>query len=266
MAEVTAMRNNALPYPVYGAPWTLVFPILDADGDLVSGATTPDAEISKNGDTFADCTNESTEIASSSGMYYLTLTGTEMTADIVSVIAKCATSGAKTTALVMYPRKLVALRSGTSQGGATTYITLDASAGSLDDLWNGCLCVATIDGNVEARIITDYTGSNQRATVTPDWNVAPDSDDTFVIYLPEGMQVPTDSAAEKMADSLLGRNIGGGSNSGRLVKEALYPLRNKVTVSSGTMTVYAADDATSSWTASVNTTAGADPITSIDPA
>lgn len=191
MAEVTAMRNNALPYPVYGAPWTLVFPILDADGDLVTGATTPDAEVSKNGDTFADCTNESTEIATNSGMYYLTLTGTEMTADVVAVIAKSATSGAKTTPMVMYPRKLVTLRTGTAQGGEAGYITLDASAGAINDMWNGCLCVATIDSNVEARIITNYTGSNNQAEVTPNWNVTPDSDDTFTIYLPEGMQIPT---------------------------------------------------------------------------
>lgn len=73
-------------------------------------------------------------------------------------------------------------------------------------------------------------------------------------------------AAEEIADTILGRNVAGGSNTGRLVKEALYPLRNKVVVSSGTMTVYQTDDTTSSWTAAVSGTAGADPITTIDPA
>lgn len=190
MAEATGLRNNALPYPVYGAPWGVVVPIFDADGDLVSGATTPDSEVSKNGDTFTDCTNEATEIASGSGMYYLLLTGAEMTADVVAVILKSATSGAKTTPVVLYPRKLVTIRSGTAAGGDTAYITLDASASGIDDWYNGMLCVATIDGNVEARIITDYTGSNQRAAVTPAWNVAPDNDDTFILYLPEGVQIP----------------------------------------------------------------------------
>jgi hypothetical protein len=88
MAEATYLRNNALPYPVYGAPWTVVLPVLDADGDLVTGASTPDSEISKNGDTFADCTNELTEIATASGMYYLSLTGTELTCDVASIICK----------------------------------------------------------------------------------------------------------------------------------------------------------------------------------
>ena len=77
MAEATGLRNNALPYPIYGAPWGVVFPILDNDGDLVTGAAGLDSEISKNGDTFADCTNEATEIATSSGVYYLLLTSAD---------------------------------------------------------------------------------------------------------------------------------------------------------------------------------------------
>ena len=62
-------------YPaVRGAAFTAVFPILDADGDLVTGAAGLDSEVSKDLGTFADCTNEATELATSSGMYYLTLT------------------------------------------------------------------------------------------------------------------------------------------------------------------------------------------------
>ena len=189
MAEVTGLRNNALPYPVYGAPWGVAFPMLDADGDLVTGATTPDAEVSKNGDTFADCTNESVEIATASGVYYLLLTAAEMTADVVVVIAKSATAGMKTTTLTFYPRKLVALRAATAAGGAAGSITLDASASAVDDAYNGCLVVGVLDSTTEARIITDYTGSSKVAAVTPNWNVTPDSDDTFTIYLPEGIQL-----------------------------------------------------------------------------
>ncbi len=190
MAEVTGLRSNAFPYPVYGAPWGLVYPFLDADGDMVTGATTPDAEVSKNGDTFADCTNESTEIATGSGMYYLLLTGTEMTADVVAVIAKSATAGMKTTPIVLLPRKLVTLRSGTSQAGAATTITLDSGASAVDDYYNGCLIIATLDGAVECRIIGDYVGSTKVATIEgPNWNTTPDVDDTFIIKLPEGRQI-----------------------------------------------------------------------------
>ena len=145
MAEVTGLRNNALNFPVYGAPWGVSFPILDADGDLVTGATALDSEISKNGDTFTDCTNEATEIATSSGTYYLLLTGTEMTAEVITIILKTSTSGAKTTVLTLYPRKMVSIRAGTSAGGATGYITLDSGASAVDDFYKGALCIAVID-------------------------------------------------------------------------------------------------------------------------
>jgi len=88
-----------------GVAYRVTFPILDADGDLVTGATGLDSEVSKDGGTFADCTNEATEIATSSGVYYLDLTSTEMNADTVAVIVKTTSSGAKTTTLVIYPLK-----------------------------------------------------------------------------------------------------------------------------------------------------------------
>ena len=95
--------TDAQAFPVKGKALRLTFPIFDADGDLVTGAAGLDSEISKDGGTFADCTNEATEIATSSGMYYLDLTATEMNADTVAIIVKTSTSGAKTTPIVLYP-------------------------------------------------------------------------------------------------------------------------------------------------------------------
>lgn len=191
MAEITGLRNVALPYPVYGVPFGVTFPILDADGDLVTGATGLDSERSLNGDTFSDCTNEATEIATNSGTYYLLLTAAEMTADVVTVIVKTSSSGAKTTVLTLNPRKLAALSSGTAQGSNDTGDIILASGDSpVNDIYNGCLIVATIDTVVEARIINDYVGSSKTAEVSPAFVTAtPDSDDTYVIYLPEGRSV-----------------------------------------------------------------------------
>src|SRR3990167_7569514 len=121
MAEVTAFRNNALPYPVYGVPWVVTFPLLDADGDPISPSS-PDSEKSLNGDTFADCTNEAVEIATSSGSCYLLLTAAELTADVVTVQVK--STGAKTTVLSLYPRKLVTIRSGTAASGGVSTSTI----------------------------------------------------------------------------------------------------------------------------------------------
>lgn len=77
MADWPAKKNAA---------FTVVFPIYDADGDLVTGATGLDSEVSKDGGTFTDVTpDEASEIATSSGIYELDLTSTEMNADVVAV-------------------------------------------------------------------------------------------------------------------------------------------------------------------------------------
>jgi hypothetical protein len=71
-------------------------------------------------------------------------------------------------------------------------------------------------------------------------------------------------ASNEIADALLNRNIGGGSSTGRLVKEALYALRNKSEIVGTTLNVYDEGDALS-WTAAVASSASADPVTGIDP-
>lgn len=79
------------------------------------------------------------------------------------------------------------------------------------------------------------------------------------------------AAAElnNIADAVLDRNMATGVDSGsttvRTPRQSLRALRNKVAIAAGTATVYKEDDATSSWTAAVTTTAG-DPISAVDPA
>jgi hypothetical protein len=73
------------------------------------------------------------------------------------------------------------------------------------------------------------------------------------------------TAAQKVADEVLNRDlVGGSSGNTRNVRSALRSLRNKTAIAAGTLTVYQEDDATSAWTAAVVTTAG-NPISSIDP-
>ena len=98
--------SDAKPVPRKNVAYRVTFPILDADGDLVTGAATLDSEVSKDGGTFTDCTSEASEIATASGVYNLDLTSTEMNADTVALIVKTGTAGAKTTTIVMYPEEL----------------------------------------------------------------------------------------------------------------------------------------------------------------
>ena len=111
--------TDARPVPQKNVAYRVTFPIFDADGDLVTGATGLDSEVSADGGTFADCTNEATEIATSSGMYYLDLTSTEMNADTVAVIVKTSSSGAKTTPIVMYPEEAGDIRVNVTAYGGT---------------------------------------------------------------------------------------------------------------------------------------------------
>lgn len=73
-----------------------------------------------------------------------------------------------------------------------------------------------------------------------------------------------------IADATLDRNMATGTDSGtdstvvRTARQALRVLRNKASIAAGTLTVLAEDDATTSWTAAVTTTAG-NPISTIDP-
>lgn len=80
---------------------------------------------------------------------------------------------------------------------------------------------------------------------------------------------PTPTAVE-VADALLDRDMSSGTDSGsttvRTVRQALRFLRNKWSISGSTLTVTKENDTTASWTAQVTGTAGADPITSSDPA
>lgn len=110
--------TDAIPIPKKNVAFRVTFPILDADGDLVTGATGLDSEVSKDAGTFADCTNEATEIATASGMYYLDLTSTEMNADCVAIIVKTSSSGAKTTPIILYPEEAGDIRVNVTQFGS----------------------------------------------------------------------------------------------------------------------------------------------------
>lgn len=76
--------------------------------------------------------------------------------------------------------------------------------------------------------------------------------------------VPT---AIENADALLNRDMSAVSDTNaRSPLNALRFLRNKWSISGATLTVTKENDSTSAWTATVSTTAGADPVTGNDPA
>lgn len=73
-------------------------------------------------------------------------------------------------------------RSGTAQAGASTSITLDASASSTTDFFKHCRVRLTGGtGAGQHRLITAYNGTTKVATVTPAWATSPDNTSTFAV-------------------------------------------------------------------------------------
>ena len=205
--------TDAIPIPRKNVAYRITFPILDNTGALVTGAAALDSEVSKDAGTFADCTNEATEIATASGMYYLDLTSTEMNADCVAIVVKTSTSNAKTVPIVLYPQEtgdiktdLQSINTDTTSaaniakttraigrgtcttGGSTTSIVTSAfaPAGSVADKFKGRIITFDADtttANLQGQS-TDITANTSAAaptfTVTA-LTTAPVSGDTFSV-------------------------------------------------------------------------------------
>lgn len=168
--------TDALPIPLKNTAYRVSFPIFDADGDLVTGATGLDSEVSKDGGTFADCTNEATEIATSSGMYYLDLTSTEMNADTVIIIVKTTTSGAKTTPIILYPKEagnITVVLEGVTHTGATiptvTSVTngVTLASAAVQAIWDALTSALTTTGSIGKRIVDYLTGDSYARLGSP---------------------------------------------------------------------------------------------------
>lgn len=226
--------SDARPIPRKNTAFRVTFDILDADGDLVTGATGLDSEVSLDGAAFADCTNEATEIAASSGIYYLDLTAAEMNADTVAIIVKTSSSGAKTTPIVLYPESAGDIRSDLVDAPNSTAVTA---------IQNG---LATTGEAAAALIAYDPPTKTE---------------------LDSGLLALNDPTAVEIATEILTidwTTITGEAS--RSVLNALRALRNKVSLSGATMTVTEEDDTAVAWTATVTSDATADPVTAIDPA
>ncbi len=147
--------TDARPLARKNVAYRVTVPIFDADGDLVTGATGLDSEVSKDGGAFADCTNEATEIGSS-GIYTLDLTSTEMDADTVAIIVKTSSVGAKTTPIILYPDEAGDIRADAVQLGGSTQ-----SATDLKDFADDGYDPTTnkVQGVVLVDTVTTYTGN-----------------------------------------------------------------------------------------------------------
>lgn len=158
-------------------------------------------------------------------------------------------------------------------GVGSTGAALNA-AGSAGDPWSTAL-----PGAYGAGTAGKIVGDNINATITSRASQASlDTLDDFVDTEVAAIKAKTDNlpaapaavsdvpTAAGNADALLGRNLAGGSNGGRMVKDALRIARNKVVISGTNITVYEEDDTAIAWTGVLTTNPAAEPITALDPA
>jgi hypothetical protein len=128
----------------------ITFPIVDADGDFVTGAAGLDSEIDTFADAtapdgFTDCTNEASEIGST-GIYKLQLTQAEMNFDYIVIQVKTSTSGAKTQMILIRTMVGDVLNIATTDDGGT----INVDSGKVDAQ------VKAIDaGAITAAVIAD---------------------------------------------------------------------------------------------------------------
>jgi hypothetical protein len=174
----------------------LYFAGFDADGDLTEQTTGADSEISKDGGTFADCTNELVSVkevggSTNSGFAYLDLTAAEMSASCVKLQIK--STNAKTTPIIVYPKTLVQFSTGTARTAGSPgnnqiqlATTEDGNNRSMRGVFVG-LTGGTGAGQV--RKISVYTGSTRMATVTADWGTNPSTDTTYELLLDDAVDV-----------------------------------------------------------------------------
>lgn len=95
--------SDAIPVPRKNTAYRFYFAIRKpSDSTLLTSWTGQDSEVSLDGGSFADCTNEAIEIGSS-GVGYIDLTATEMNADCVVLKITVTNAGAVPLVFVIYP-------------------------------------------------------------------------------------------------------------------------------------------------------------------
>jgi hypothetical protein len=95
---------DARPVPRKNTAFRAYFAMRKNDGTLVTGWTGADSEVSIDGGTFADCTNEATEIGTS-GVGYVDLTASEMNGDAVVYKLTLTNTGALPLVIAFYPEE-----------------------------------------------------------------------------------------------------------------------------------------------------------------
>ncbi len=282
--------SDATPLPLKNQALQITFGMWLTTGLVNTGAAGLDSEVSKDGGSFTDCTNEATEIGSS-GTYTLDLTSTEMNADVVAIQTKSSTTNAITYKCTIYPSsgskflvvvpdtqkvdvntiktQAVTCAGGVTIPAATLASTTNITAATGITLANGSFVTATFGTcdfttTMKTSLAAVPVLAQLLTFVQSDGGAGYQFTTTGLALAPTGGSAPT---AIQNADALLKRDwtaISGESNYS--VLQALRFLRNvwNTTDTPGTLTVMKEDGTTTAWTRPIDTDAAALPITGVE--
>lgn len=191
--------------------------------------------------------------------------GASVSADVAAVKAETATILSDTNDIqTRLPAALVSGRIDASVGAMAANV-LTATAIAADAITDAKVAADVTIASVTGAVGSVTAGVSVAAGGIASTSFAAGAIDSAAIAADAiGSSELAASAGQDIADRVLARNIAGGSDGGRDVSSALRPLRNKVAIAAGTLTVYQEDDTTSAWTAAVTTAAG-DPLSGVDP-
>jgi cell division protein ZapA (FtsZ GTPase activity inhibitor) len=96
--------TDARPLPLKNTAYRLYFAIRKSDGTLITSWSGADSELSLDGASFSDATNEATEIGTS-GVGYIDLTSGEMNADAVVLKTTVTNTGALPLVVTVFPEE-----------------------------------------------------------------------------------------------------------------------------------------------------------------
>jgi hypothetical protein len=130
--------SDAMPVPRKNVAYRFYFAIRKpSDSTLITSWAGADSEVSKDGGSYADCTNEATEIGTS-GTGYIDLTADEMNADNVLLKVTVTNTGAVPLVFALYPEEVgdyranavqVAGQTASASGPVTFPATISSFAG-----------------------------------------------------------------------------------------------------------------------------------------
>lgn len=210
----------------------------------------------------ADTSATEMDATNAKGVYVFDVSQTETNADYNVFTGKSSTSGIGVAPQFIYTRAPNSGLLSIDSNGRVDVIKVAGTTQTARDLGASVL-LSTGTGTGQL----DFTSGVVKANVTQNAGSAI----TSASGIQEVKVASTATAAiAAIADGLLDRDMSTGTDSGsttvRTMRQALRFIRNKWSISGTTLTVCKEDDSTSSWTAALTASAGADPISASDPA